>query len=212
MPSPAPRWMLPSTTRPPRRKRLSASTLPVAMSLGVTKNATLSVSADSTRPLAPPSSTNATTTRIRRCRLRRRMGSLGRGAGELRPAAMLRHAPLCRPQLRPARPRRTREAAYLLELRVAAPGAAPALHQERDQHHRGKAVGRPDVSRYPPMARSQSRRSRCLFADSNPRPPTPDRSRHPATEARPPRESDAVACADAWAHSIAGRPSSAGTR
>src|SRR5262245_18124235 len=113
------------------------------MSLGVTKNATLSDSANSTRPLAPPNSRRARTTRIRRCCLRRRIGSLGRVPGDLDARGALRGR--SRLQLRPACPGGTDEAADLLELGRAPTRTAPALHQERDQHQCGKAVRRPDV-------------------------------------------------------------------
>ena len=58
--------MLPSTTRPPRRNRLPGSSSCSATWVGVTKKATLSCSAASTSPAAPPTSRTARITRARR--------------------------------------------------------------------------------------------------------------------------------------------------
>ena len=123
----------------------------VAMSDGVTKNATLSESASMTSPVAPPSRTSAVITSSRRCCLRRRIAAHFRRAARRPRRRAIGRATGCR-RGRLARPGRSRSA-QLLELGRAAARRPPALQQQAEQDHARR-------SRTPARHRRHSRPSR----------------------------------------------------
>src|SRR4051794_21252354 len=144
--------MLPWATSPPMRKARPGEARPAAMSEGVTKNATLSWRAASVRPVAPPTSSRARTTSIRRCFLRSHISvSRCRGSGALGRITARRGLASGDQGTGGARlARRPERGAELGELALRHPRRAPALREQPGHHDDGEAERRPHVGRVAP--------------------------------------------------------------